>query len=214
MKWLETVLHELGHAVYELGYEDQLPWLLREPPHMIPTEAMALLSGRQAYLTHFLENVVAKEKKDPKLLKKAQDSLLRRQLVFSRWVLVMTFFERELYRNPAANLNSIWWDLVEKFQGIKRPKGRDQKCDWAAKYHIGLAPVYYYSYLLGEVLASCLQEKIEERAKDKKLFSENAGKYLQESLFSPGNLYPWDELAKKALGKPLDGAAWVKEFAK
>ena len=32
IKWLETVLHELGHAVYELGFDEKLPWLLREPP--------------------------------------------------------------------------------------------------------------------------------------------------------------------------------------
>ena len=49
IKWLETVLHELGHAIYELGFDENLPWLLREPPHMIPTEAMALIAGRQAY---------------------------------------------------------------------------------------------------------------------------------------------------------------------
>ncbi len=36
IKWMETVLHELGHAIYELGFDDKLPWLLREPPHMIP----------------------------------------------------------------------------------------------------------------------------------------------------------------------------------
>lgn len=212
MRWLETVLHELGHAVYELGYEKNLPWLLREPPHMIPTEAMALLSGRQAYLTHFLEKVVSKDKKDPHLLKKAQESLHRRQLIFSRWVLVMTYFERELYRNPDANLNEIWWSLVEKYQGIKRPKGREKKNDWAAKYHVGLAPVYYYSYLLGEVLASSLQERIREVAKVGQLFTPEAGAFLQKHLFSPGNLYSWDSLAKKTLGKPLEVGAWVREY--
>ncbi|HSW73169.1 MAG TPA: M2 family metallopeptidase [Chlamydiales bacterium] len=207
MRWLETVLHELGHAVYELGYDQKLPWLLREPPHMIPTEAMALLSGRQAYYTSFLEKVLTDAKKKTALMKKAEESLRRRQLIFSRWVLVMTYFEQKLYQNPDADLNEIWWSLVEKYQGIPRPKNRAKKNDWAAKYHIGLAPVYYYSYLLGEVLASSIQEKIPG------LFTQEAGEFLGEKLFSPGNLYPWDELAKKMLGKPLDPAPWVKEFA-
>lgn len=207
MRWMDTVLHELGHAVYELGYKENLPWLLREPPHMIPTEAMALLSGRQAYYSTFLEKVVANAKKKAELLKKAEESLQRRELIFSRWVLVMTYFEQKLYQNPDADLNEIWWSLVEKYQGISRPKGREKKNDWAAKYHIGLAPVYYYSYLLGEVLASSIQEKI------KGLFTQEAGEFLGQNLFSPGNLYPWDELAKRMLGKPLDPAPWVKEFA-
>lgn len=122
--------------------------LLRLLPHMIPTEAMALLSGRQAYYTSFLEKVLTDAKKKTALMKKAEESLRRRQLIFSRWVLVMTYFEQKLYQNPDADLNEIWWSLVEKYQGIPRPKNRQKKNDWAAKYHIGLAPVYYYSYLL------------------------------------------------------------------
>ncbi len=184
IRWLETVLHELGHAVYELGYEENLPWLLREPPHMIPTEAMALLSGRQAYYSSFLEKVVSDKKKDSDLIKKAEESLQRRQLIFSRWVLVMTYFEKELYQNPHSNLNEIWWDLVEKYQGIQRPKGRDNEYDWAAKYHIGLAPVYYYSYLLGEVLASSLQEKIQELVPEENMFNPETGSFLQRGVCS------------------------------
>ena len=57
IKWLETVLHELGHAVYEYRFDPSLPWLLKEPPHMITTEAMALLAGRQAYRAHSLQEL-------------------------------------------------------------------------------------------------------------------------------------------------------------
>ena len=28
----DTMLHELGHAVYDLGFDDDLPWLLRVHP--------------------------------------------------------------------------------------------------------------------------------------------------------------------------------------
>ncbi len=192
IKWYETVLHELGHAVYELGFDEKLPWLLREPPHMIPTEAMALLMGRQAYKNHPV----------------AQASLKRRQLIFSRWVLVMTCFERELYKNPNQDLNSLWWHLVEKYQKIKAPKDRAGKDDWATKYHIALAPVYYFSYLVGEMLASSL-----EKAFDAPLPNKNAGKFLQEKLFFPANTLSWQELIVQITGKPLTPAAWLQEFA-
>jgi peptidyl-dipeptidase A len=198
IKWLETVFHELGHAVYELGFSPELPWLLREPPHMIPTEAMALLAGRQAYQS------------DPK----ARESLRRRQLIFSRWVLTMTAFESELYRNPKQNLNRLWWQCIEKYQKIKAPPGREGKADWAAKYHIGLAPVYYFSYLLGELFASSIWMVTPHKGRGEKLLnSKEAGKFLQEKLFSPGNRWNWSELVRHVTGASLTPDAWLSEFA-
>jgi peptidyl-dipeptidase A len=77
-------------------------------------------------------------------------------LVSARWILVMVHFERELYRDPdRADLNTLWWDLVERMQFIRRPEGRDEP-DWAAKIHFSTAPVYYHNYLLGELMASQL----------------------------------------------------------
>ncbi|MBS0625056.1 MAG: M2 family metallopeptidase [Verrucomicrobia bacterium] len=211
IKWLETVLHELGHAIYELGFEKNLPWLLKEPPHMIPTEGMALIAGRQAYLSEPLKNLVNSPQKE--LLQKAEKSLKRRQLIFSRWVLVMTAFESELYRNPDQNLNALWWRLVEKYQKIKAPAHREHQFDWATKYHIGLAPVYYFSYLLGEMFASAIQEALAKECGASALATEKAGQFLQKRLFSPGNRMSWSELVKHVTGHPLTPDAWIKEFS-
>lgn len=204
LKWLETVLHELGHAVYELGYAKELPWLLREPPHMLTTEAMALLAGRQAYRKSSLDLLTGRGNDD--LKRSAEISLRRRQLIFSRWVLVMTYFERELYRDPEQNLQKLWWETVERFQKI-RCEGSEHGFDFAAKFHIGLAPVYYFSYLLGEVLASV----IEERHKD--FAAKETGQFLTGKLFSPGNRMKWDQLIVEMTGNPLEGRAWVRQFA-
>lgn len=203
LKWFETVLHELGHAIYELGFDSALPWLLKEPPHMITTEAMALIAGRQAYLPTTLRHL----SKDETLIHKARESLRRRQLIFSRWVLVMTYFERELYQNPQQDLNKLWWQLVQKFQHIVPPPGREGKNDWAAKYHIGLAPVYYFSYLLGELFASTIQ------AAYPALDTPEAGHFLNEKLFRPGNSHPWNKLIEQVTGAPLNNKAWVEQFA-
>jgi peptidyl-dipeptidase A len=204
---METILHELGHAVYELGYDSNLPWLLREPPHMITTEAMALIAGRQAYRYSALCNLLPKSAQEEFLMKKADASLKRRQLIFSRWVMVMTEFESELYRNPNQALNDLWWSIVEKYQMIGRPKGRIDKCDWAAKYHIGLAPVYYFSYLLGEMFASAMEMEVKDLACAK------AGNYFQQKLFNPGNKMSWDKLVHHVTGAPLTADAWIKQFA-
>jgi peptidyl-dipeptidase A len=203
IRWLETLFHEIGHAVYELGYDPQMPWLLKMPPHMITTEAMALLMGRQVYRAKSLEQLGVGS--DPSVGMMGEESLRRRQLVFSRWVLVMTHFERELYRNPDQNLNQLWWNLVEKYQKIKSPESI-YGCDWASKVHIGLAPVYYYSYLLGELFASTLEEKLVV------MQSPESGEFLNEMVFKPGNSLSWNELIKHATGEKLSPAAWLSQF--
>ena len=202
-KWQETVLHELGHAVYELGMDSKLPWLLKEPPHMITTEAIALVAGRQAYRKKSLKFLAPHSSQD--LQDKAEISLKRRQLIFSRWVLVMTSFERELYKNPHQDLQALWWETVEKYQKI-HSKGSPFKCDWAAKYHIAVAPVYYFSYLIGELFASSLEEQID-------LFpSEKTGQFLKEKVFKPGNSMKWSELIKQVTGESLNPEPWLRQF--
>lgn len=209
IKWLETVLHEFGHAIYEMAYDSNLPWLLKEPPHMITTEAMALLAGRQAYSSPTLYTMLEVSAKHSN---HARESLRRRQLIFSRWVLVMSHFEREMYNNPNQDLNALWWSLVKKYQKIKPPKNRESKHDWAAKYHISLAPVYYFSYLLGELFASAIEDKIEKITGTRDIASKKAGKFLQEKLFFPGNTLNWEKLIHNVLGTDLTPDPWLSQF--
>ncbi|HUS72220.1 MAG TPA: M2 family metallopeptidase, partial [Sedimentisphaerales bacterium] len=44
--WMETLLHELGHAVYNKYCKQTVPHLLREPAHAFTTEAIAMFFGR------------------------------------------------------------------------------------------------------------------------------------------------------------------------
>ena len=47
-RWMETSLHEFGHAVYDAYFAPELPFLLRSPAHTNTTEAVAMLMGRLA----------------------------------------------------------------------------------------------------------------------------------------------------------------------
>lgn len=212
IKWLETLLHEFGHAVYELGMDQNFPWILREPPHMITTEAMALLAGRFAYRGDILKDLIPSSIDQTCILIDAENGLKRRQQIFSRFVTVMTYFEKELYRDPTQDLNKLWWMLVEKYQKIKAPKNRNEKSDWAAKYHVGLAPVYYYSYLLGEMFASEIEDVIFAKTKIKSLKSKEAGDFLNQKLFFPANRMNWEELIIHVTGSPLSSKAWIQQF--
>ena len=67
--------------------------------------------------------------------------------------MVVVNFERLMYEDPSRDLNAAWWELVQKYQLLNKPDGREQQPDWATKYHIALAPAYYQNYLLGRMMS-------------------------------------------------------------
>jgi peptidyl-dipeptidase A len=121
--------------------------------------------------------------------------------LFARWGLVVTQFERELYQDPEMDLNSRWWELVERFQGVAPPEGRSA-ADWAAKIHIAAAPAYYHNYLLGEMLASQLRATFEQECGGL-IGAAAAGELLVERVFKPGALLRWDSIVEEATGRGL-----------
>ncbi|NVO03941.1 MAG: M2 family metallopeptidase, partial [Bacteroidetes bacterium] len=140
------------------------------------------------------------------------------QLVFSRWSQVMYHFEKSLYENPDQDLNKLWWNLVEKYQLLKKPADRNAP-DWASKIHIATAPCYYHNYLMGELLASQLYYNIVKnviKSEDYKnqSFSNNKeiGKYLNDKVFMPGCKYNWNVMIEKATGEKLTAKYYAKQF--
>jgi peptidyl-dipeptidase A len=214
-RWMVTLLHELGHAVYDKYIDRHLPWLLRRPAHTFTTEAVAILMGRQVRKAHWLREVLglSDEEVDRLAGGLAQQERLN-SLVFVRWALVMVHFERAFYADPDQDLDALWWDLKERFQLLTRPKGR-RAPDWAAKYHVALAPVYYHNYILGELLASQLESLIDERFGGL-VGSPEAGAFLIERVLSPGARLDWRALVEYATGRPLTPepfAAWVSAWS-
>jgi peptidyl-dipeptidase A len=207
--WSETMLHELGHAVHSQGYDTALPWLLRDS-HLTITEGVAILMGRLVSDAEWIADVAAiGEAHD--LAPGLRTVLAADLLVFTRWVLVMTNFERALYRDPEGDLDTIWWDLVERYQLVNRPDGR-QAPDWAAKIHVACAPVYYHTYLYGNLIASQLRATI-DREVGGLVGRPAAGRLLGERVFAPGESVRWDRLVASATGEPLSARAYAAEIA-
>jgi peptidyl-dipeptidase A len=202
-RWLGTMLHELGHGVYDVAIDRSLPWLLRRHAHIFATEAIAMLHGRRTRDPIFLRAFcgLAPELADDPFHR----AFVRRTLhVLGPWVQVMTRFERELYADPDADLGTIWWDLVERHQLVKRPDG-DRPDDWATKIHIALAPVYYQNYLLGEITASQLEWALERETGSPSPAARpgEAGAFLRDRYMRFGASLRWDELIEQATGSPL-----------
>ncbi|MFN8224405.1 MAG: M2 family metallopeptidase [Gaiellales bacterium] len=204
--WADTMLHELGHAAYDLGYADSLPWLLRDC-HLTMTEGIAIMMGALARDPEWLRTVAGFELEESNGLQTAHAA---DALVFTRWVLVMTHFERALYADPDANLDTIWWELVARFQGLTPPEER-QAPDWAAKIHIACAPVYYHTYLYGHLVAAQLRAAI-RRTVGGLVGRPEAGAFLRERVFGPGASLRWDHLLEHATGEPLDVSFYAAEL--
>ncbi|HSN50111.1 MAG TPA: M2 family metallopeptidase, partial [Bacteroidales bacterium] len=217
--WMNTMLHEFGHAVYDKNIDTTLPFVLRDPAHTFTTEAIAMIFGRFASNPQWLkDNVGISEQEKTKIAENCFKTLRLEQLVFSRWAQVMYRFEKGMYENPDQDLNKLWWDLVEKYQMVKRPEGRNEP-DWATKIHIATYPCYYHNYLLGELLASQLYFYITDniiKSKDYKFqsFSGNkaVGEYLKERVFKPGSKYYWNEMIEKATGEKLTPKYYARQF--
>ena len=208
-EWMDTQLHELGHAVYSVNNDMSLPHNLRDSAHIFTTEGVAMFFGAKARTPDWMVNYA---KVDPKKANDAAAALKKQrrkeQLIFSRWTLVMLNFEKALYENPDADLNKIWWDTVEKYQLMPRPENRD-KADWASKPHFVIAPVYYHNYQLGELFAAQLRETLGATASEN---TSKLGEFLKTKVFHPCASLAWEDFVKQATGEPLSAKAFVDEL--
>lgn len=217
-RWMGTMLHELGHAVYDLGFPPTLPFLLRKPAHILTTEAVAQLFGRLSRDPGWLRAMLGLPEGEVAGLEaplRAERS--RAMLLFARWCLVMIHFERALYGDPdRTDLNRLWWSLVSELQGVHPPDDVDRRDDWATKIHLTVAPVYYHNYILGELLASQLEHRIRQDllvGGAPPVDDPRIGAFLRERVFAPGALPDWDALTRAATGSPLGPQAFLEDFA-
>jgi len=205
------MLHELGHGVYDLGFDDDLSWVLRDT-HLVTTEASALLFGALAGDREWLELVLEVDPGEAEELGgRLRAARAAELLVFTRWVLVMNAFERALYADPERDLDAVWWELVARYQLLTPPDGRSAS-DWAAKIHIAVAPVYYHTYLYGAMVASQIKDALRNAAGGL-VDRPKAGRMLQEKLYAPGASIRWDRLVEQASGKPLSVDSLAGEVA-
>ncbi len=216
--WMGTMLHELGHSVYSSKNIPQtLPYTLRAESHILTTEGVAMMFERFSKSERFLTKmgVPIEDKNFQAAAAKVQRNQL---LIFSRWCQVMLRFEKAMYENPDQDLNKLWWDMVEKYQLVKRPANRNAP-DYASKIHIVVAPVYYHNYMMGQLFASqvhhtIVREVLKEDDPAKAIYNGNkeVGQFMKKKVFEPGRTLSWNALTKYATGKELEAKAFAEDF--
>jgi peptidyl-dipeptidase A len=217
--WAGTMLHELGHAVYSSkNIPKTLTYVLRGESHILSTEGVAMQFERFSKSRAWLEKMGVKVA-DPQKFDVAAEKVRQNQLlIFSRWCQVMLRFEKSMYENPGQDLNKLWWDLVEKYQGLKRPMGRNAP-DYGSKIHICSAPVYYHNYMMGQLFASQVHATIAKEVyggADPKVITyvkePKVGEFMKKRVFEPGKSLDWRGLTKFATGSELSPKAFAADF--
>jgi peptidyl-dipeptidase A len=217
-EWLSTMLHELGHAVYFKCIPRSVPYALRNSSHALTTEGVAMMFERFTGSAEWLQAMGVRVP-NPESFNRTNARLRRNGLlIFSRWCQVMLRFEMAMYDNPDQDLNRLWWDLVEKYQEVRRPEGRDAP-DYASKIHLVSAPIYYHNYMMGELFAAQVHHAIVKQvlgggdpARAIYVGNRAAGQFMKDRVFGPGAILPWDDLTRKATGEPLSPKALAEEL--
>lgn len=214
--WTSTMLHELGHAVYDLSIRKDLSYLLRAPSHPLTTEAVAMLYGRQTLRPSWIAASTGRPIPEGEA-EQIRRSEAEQQLVFMRWALVMANFEAALYANPEQDLQQTWWTLVTKYQGLVQPEGRESAEDWATKIHLISVPVYYHNYILGELMASQMEAAMSRDFQlapgvSPDLRSPAVREWLVSRIMAPGATLSWDTLISEATGEPLSARYFAEAF--
>lgn len=209
--WMGTMLHELGHSVYSSkNIPASLPYLLRTEAHILTTEGVAMMFERFSKQSNWLDKMGVKIENPAEFDSTARKVRRNQLLIFSRWCQVMLRFEKSMYENPDQDLNALWWDLVARYQLLKKPLNRNAP-DYASKIHIVVAPVYYHNYQMGQLFASQLHRAIVKElypGADARnvIYNDNpkVGGFMNAKVFAPGRSLPWNELTKFATGETLN----------
>src|SRR5579864_3549843 len=232
-QWFATAHHELGHIYYYLCYSTpKVPYLLRAGANRAFHEGLGDLVGLAASQKRYLDSVgllppeAARASPETWLL----DAALDRSIVYLPFAAgVMTRFERDFYAETIApdQLNSAWWALAGRYQGISPPGPRPETlCDPATKTHINDDPAQYYDYAIGTVLKFQLHDHIarsilRQDPRDCNYYGNpKVGDFLREIL-NLGATRDWNAVLREATGTGLTaqplGAyfepllSWLKE---
>ncbi len=212
-RWMDTMLHEFGHAIYDRESDRSLPWLVRSPAHSLTTEGIAMLFGRLTRNPEWLVGVAGVDRDTVDALA----SRLRRARA-RRPARVRSMGARHDHlRAPALRRSRTRTSTPSggtSSSGTSKfavPDGRHEP-DWAAKIHLAAAPVYYQNYLYGELFASQLDATLTERVGGL-VERPAAGELLVRDVFAPGASVRWDDLVTRATGAPLSAAALARQLA-
>ena len=196
---LDTLNHELGHCMYDLGISTTLPFLDRRPSSPAFTEAIAMMMGDIIKT----ENPVIPSE----LLEKFKSTHKEDEASFVAKSLLIIDFERQLYSNPNQSPSQLWNNLTKKYLN------REVKADneWATIPHYLSHPAYYQNYFRANLmkvqiynyLKSCLGNLTENK---------NSAEFMNKNIFECGASVEEYDLIKQLTGKDFSANDFIESL--
>lgn len=197
---IDTLNHELGHCVYDLGISKDLPFVDRDPSSPAFTEAIAMMMGDLPKKENILKNIIP-----PEILVKFKNSLKEDESNFISKCLLIIDFEREFYKNPEQNPGKLWSDLRRKYRGQDTAPNNE----WATIPHYLSHPAYYQNYFRASLMKAQIYNHLHSVLGN---ITENpkTAQYLIDNIFSKGAYVEEYELIKQLTGKDFSASDYIK----
>jgi len=199
-KSLDTLNHEMGHCVYDLGISNDLTVMDREPSSPAFTEAIAMMMGDLPKKENILSGIVP-----PDNLNKFKLSLSEDEAEFISKSLLIIDFERQIYKNPNQNPAKLWADLRLKY----RAQDNSPNNEWATIPHYLSHPGYYQNYFRASLMKAQIYNHLKKVLGN---ITENnqTANYLKENIFSKGASVEEYDLIKQLTGKEFGADDYIK----
>ncbi|MGB6135670.1 MAG: M2 family metallopeptidase [Shewanella sp.] len=216
-----VIHHELGHNFYQRAYKNQ-PFIFKNSANDGFHEAIGdtiALSITPKYLQKIglLDTVPDASKDIGLLLRQALD-----KIAFMPFGLMIDQWRWQVFNGTIKpeQYNQAWWDLREKYQGVKAPIARTEAdFDPGAKYHVpGNVP--YTRYFLAHVLQFQFHKALCDIAGDTgpvhrcSIYGNEAAGAKLNQMLEMGSSQPWPEALNVVTGtKQMDANAVLDYFA-
>ncbi len=219
---LTTIYHELGHIFYDLAYNPQ-PVIYQNGAHDGFHEAIGdtmVLAMTPGYLAS-VGLAPAQGKASEEAVINTQMQMALDKIAFLPFGLLVDQWRWKVFSGEVSDeqYNAAWWELRQKYQGIKPPVARSEAdFDPGAKYHIpGNTP--YMRYFLAHVMqfqfykAMCDAAGYEGPLHACSFARSTAAGNKMWKMLAAGQSQPWPETLELLTGtREMDASAVIEYF--
>ena len=201
---LQTLLHEIGHALHAAHIKPST-YTFRDAPNHAFSEAIAELIASVVWQPEFLSETTAL---DTQQIQIQIRKCATKQLSQVRWLLVWHELEHQLFHNPECDAHGLFWQLVESHLGVVADAKTRELAPWGNVVHFVTHPVYLQNYIWAQVMSAQLSQAVINRFGS--LLSHQAGLYIKEMLFSPGASVDSNTLLHRVTGNETNVAPLIE----
>jgi len=200
LRFIDTLLHEVGHALhYSLNADPTfiLAGSYSEPFDEGLGQVMALMLYRPELSTRYFGLTAAQAEN-------IRERYRLKLLVDLRETMADSLFEFAAYEDPGRNFAADYNRIYEQHLGVDL-HGRPV---WAFDPFYSGGPIYLQSYVLAEMVGWQVHAALEKRFGD--AWNPKTGDFMKEKFFSWGGRATLDQILEAGTGEPLNPEHLIK----